>query len=233
MIPHPSNTNSNTIILVILEYYDFSTSTFRLQYDQQTLTFIRALKNLGHSSIRHRCPSWHVDVNAALAERSLIRGSFCLGCYRADAAAQPDAPASNHPPILSRVSNFGSAGKECEGRHFVPPLPSPPLQGGWHLAGSDSERRKDRHTAEGSAAAFWLSELYASLLPPFYSLPAASYIFMVVTATDSISPAMCSSAHANNSYRSLLSNPTNFTAPWQNSREGQLQRSINKKHENL
>lgn len=69
--------------------------------------------------------------------------------------------------------------------------------------------------------------------PPRYSLPAASYIFTVVTATDSISPAMCSSAHANNSYRSLLSNPTNFTAPWQNSREGQLQRSINKEHENL
>lgn len=75
--------------------------------------------------------------------------------------------------------------------------------------------------------------LYASFLPPLYSLPAASYILMVVTATDSISPAMCSSANANNSYRSLLSDPTNFTAPWQNSREGQLQRSINKKHENL
>lgn len=96
------------------------------RYDQQTLTFIRALKKLGLSSIRHCCPAWHVDVNATFAESSMIRGSLCLGCYRADAAAQSDAPASNHPPILSRVSNFGSAGNEWEGRHFVLPLPSPP-----------------------------------------------------------------------------------------------------------
>lgn len=140
------------------------------------------------------------------------------------------------PPQTSRPSYHEwviSAALEMSEKEGTSSHLPPPLLGGWHLAGSDSERRKGRHAAEGSAAAFWFSDLYASFLPPLYSLPAASYIFMVVTATDSISSAMCSSAHANNSYRSLLSNPTNFTAPWQNSREGQLQRSINKEHENL
>lgn len=144
------------------------------------------------------------------------------------------------PPQIARPSyhdsmsgkfqqRWKSVGREGTSSHL-----SPPLQGGWHLAGWDSERLKDRHIAEGSAAAFWLSDLYASFPPPppLYTLPAASYIFIVVTATDFISLAMCSSVHANNSYRSLLSNPTDFTALWQISQEGQLQRSINKKHEN-
>lgn len=94
-----------------------STMTFQLplssaRYDHQTLTFIRELEKLCLSSIRHCCPARHADVNATFAEPSLIRGSLCLGCYRADAATQPDAPASNQPPILSRVSNFGRAGNE-------------------------------------------------------------------------------------------------------------------------
>jgi len=110
---------------------------------------------------------------------------------------------------------------------------SPPRGGGCHLAASDSEVLKDRHTAAGSAAAFWLSDIYASFPPLLYTLPATSYTSRAVTATDFISLAMCSSAHASNSYRRLLSDTPNFTALWQISQEGQLQRSINKKHENL
>lgn len=37
----------------------------------------------------------------------------------------------------------------------------------------------------------------------------------------------------NNSYTSSLSDPTDFMALWQISQEGQLERAINKEHENL
>lgn len=117
-----------------------STMTFQLplsssRYDcrlpvRYILVHIYALEKRRLSSIRHCCPAGHVDVNATFAESSLIRGSFCLGCYRADAAAQPDAPASNHPPVLSRVSNFGSAGKEWEGEALRPTFPLPSKEAG-------------------------------------------------------------------------------------------------------
>lgn len=117
------------------------------------------------------------------------------------------------------------------GKHFVPPLPTPPRSLACHRMGF-TEIKRQTHCRGLHSCILALRSVF-QLPPLLYALPAASYIFIVVTATDLISLAMCSSAHANNSYRSLLFNPTNFTALWQISQEGQLQRSIKKKHENL
>jgi len=58
-----------------------------------------------------------------------------------------------------------------------------------------------------------------------------SCTFLAVASQDCTSPAMC--IIVNNSYTSSLSDPTDFMALWQISQEGQLERAINKEHENL